>query len=180
MKKLLTLSIYFLSLHVVVGQEIDDRKLHFDSLYDELSLTTNDSSRVDVYNSLSSTHKFSRPDSGIYYGNRALALARIIGYSEAELQAMQNIILSYMTIGDHSKSARIASELRTLSRQRNHVFFEAQGEYNLGRENYILGNYTQSITQIKTARSIFDKNDLQQFVAITSSSLAETFIAMNE
>ena len=108
MKKILALSIYFLALHVVAGQYIDDRKVRFDSVYYELSMATNDSIRVDIYNSLSSMHKFSRPDSGIYYGNRALALARIIGYSEAELSVLPNIIWSYETIGDHSKSARLA------------------------------------------------------------------------
>lgn len=58
-----------------------------DSIRIEFLKATSDTSRVMGLAQLSDYYKFNRPDSAIFYGNKALRLAREINFPKGELMA---------------------------------------------------------------------------------------------
>lgn len=81
-----------------------------DSMHKELSVATADTTKIKIWTELSNVHKFSRPDSGIYYATKAISLSRSIGYVQVEVRALVWLSISYRTLGDHAKALRVSRE----------------------------------------------------------------------
>src|SRR5687768_9863014 len=100
MKKAITILFFLLA---VRSNSIAQEYLWRDSIMYKLSIGTHDTSRVLLWSELSSYYKNVLPDSGLFYGYKALALARQIKFPKGEVNSLRSIIFSQMSLGNYSK-----------------------------------------------------------------------------
>jgi hypothetical protein len=99
MKKVITIiAVLFVFQNIGVAQ--NSNKL--DSLKNVLSHTIQDSSRASIMNKISGDYRVNRPDSAIFYANKALLLARKINSPELKIFSMTNIALAQLYLGNES------------------------------------------------------------------------------
>lgn len=100
MKKILAIIIILLVVRSVSAAQ--DPLLQ--SIKQQWSVAGNDTSRVLALVEYCSYYKFKIPDSAMFYGAKALTLARQIEYPKGEIQAMNYIALSQSAFGNPAKA----------------------------------------------------------------------------
>ncbi|WP_243431580.1 ATP-binding protein [Algoriphagus lutimaris] len=145
-------------------------------IYNELRAATEDTTKVNVYIQLSNFHKFSRPDSGIFYASKALVLSRSINFVLGEVKALHQLSLSYQTLGDFTKALRICSEGLRIGEDLNENTMKAKFIMNQGNNSTMLGNFEEAIRLLHTANDLFQEANDQNFISINHSLLARAFL----
>ncbi|NVK49745.1 MAG: hypothetical protein HWE09_08240 [Cyclobacteriaceae bacterium] len=180
MKKLSFLLFCIFSSFFGMSQELSEpinRDPIYDSLLRELNNNLSDSSRVEVLVNLANYHKFSRPDSGIYYASKGLKMAQAIGYKEEELRVLHLLALSHRILGNAITSYRI--NLEGL-RKAEEYGSDLKGLFliNLGMNMESSLKYEESLEYYKKANDAFYKANNQNFLSITSANLGRTHSAL--
>jgi two-component system NtrC family sensor kinase len=172
MKKIFFLAIcWFISLQgISQGFRKTDFVLEYQDLIKGRNSDKNDTTKVLVLNNLANRHKFSRPDSGIYYATKALELAQALSLKEEELFALQSLELSYITLGNYITAHRIGLEGL---RKAEEYSTGHQGWFltNLGTEMHYNLNYEASLDYFQKAYKEFTRINNQRFVPIASAYL---------
>jgi two-component system NtrC family sensor kinase len=182
MRYLLILSLVIGMAFPILGQDFTyEYRNYGDSLYRKLELAPADTAKVILWTQLGNFHKFSRPDSGIYYSSKAISLSRSIGYLKGEAMALHNLSVSYSTLGDHNKAVRISRQELKIAEQ-----LEDQGEIiaftnlNLGLNFFHLGDLKSSAEYYREAISLFLANENFNLIAISKANLSRTLNKMNQ
>ncbi len=114
----LALSLLLLT-HSVLGQliiqDVDSASLQRQQeVYEELVAmkqeARDDSSRIQVWNHFANFFKQRRPDSAVYYGNKALVLSRETGNKEEEIWAITYLVLAHLELGNDAKAMQLCLE----------------------------------------------------------------------
>jgi two-component system NtrC family sensor kinase len=179
MKKLLVLIIFLISGQLSFGQE--DQIIHwYDSIQSKLRGPTTEMERVDLWSQSANFHKFSRPDSGIFYSTKALALARKIAYSKGELQALHYLGLSHQTLRNDYASLKVNLETLRISREVNDKEIEGKIMLTLGEIYFNSGDFEKSQDYFRKSYSIFKSIGLPAFEAITGSWVGRTWMVIGK
>ena len=177
MKKLITLITVFLAFQIM---GIAQNSSELDSLRYELSIAKNDSSRAHLMTRISDFYRANRPDSAIFYANKALILARNINSPELEVEALALSTLVQIYIGNDSKALQLnleaikIAELNTLIVKRPGLFMQT------GRIYEMSGNYSKALNEYRKAKTISDANNYVFFVVLAPARMAEMFLYMNQ
>ena len=133
-----------------------------------------DSTRLKTLNNLANYHKFSRPDSGIYYATKGLEFAREIGDKEQELKALSFLSLSYSSLGNTISGYRISLEGL---RKAEEYDSDQKGLFlmHMGRVMLNIRNFDASIDYIKKANEEFYRVDNEPFISVSFGNLARAF-----
>lgn len=151
-----------------------------DSLRHELTNATHDTTRMIVLIDLSSSLRFNRPDSAIYYANKGLILSRKFNKPELELDAMINIQQSYITLGNESSALKVnleakkLIEINSLTRQKIEVPAQSALIYRMSN------NYAKALNSNRTVISLADSTNTRFWKIVGRSFLALTFLDMNQ
>ena len=144
---------------------------------EELSLdrsqrsASEDSSTVISWNQLANSHKFARPDSGIYYASKALELARSISYSEGELWALVWLALSHQTFENYTLSAQVNLEGLRKAEKWDKPYLTSIFLMDLGICYLRSANYERALLYSQRAYSAFRSLESIQFSAISASTI---------
>ena len=181
MRQLLIISLFVVTSYHGFGQTVmNEFKAFGDSLYKELRVATADTTKIKIWTQLANFHKFTRPDSGIYYATRALALSRSIAYFEEETTTLIHLSLSYTTLGDHAKALRISREELSLAERMNDAEAMSFAYLGLGSNYYNLGNLKASAEFYSKAYSLFRENKDFNFMAISGAHLSRSLFELNQ
>ena len=151
-----------------------------DSLRHELTIATNDSSRAHFMNRISNYYRANRPDSAIFYANKALILARYINSPELEIGTLGLITLVQIYIGNDSKALQLnleaikIAELNALIVKRPDLFMQS------GRIYEMSGNYSKALNEYRKAKTIADSINNIFFMVLAPARIAEMFLYMNQ
>jgi len=88
------------------------------SLYG-LDTARQDSTRVLLTSELAGYYKYYLPDSALFYGYKALELARHIKFARGEVSAMYYILFAHMVLGNDSKALQICLQALKLAEKNN-------------------------------------------------------------
>jgi two-component system, NtrC family, sensor kinase len=148
-----------------------------DSLQRELANAKYDSTRIKVMLEFSNVYKFSKPDSAMYYANRAFKLAKSVNLVQYEVNALENIILTQIAIGNDSKALQASLQALKIS-EKNHLRNDMALSYGLLGTIYLQSNkYDIAISNYKTSIQIFDSIQDEPLSSLTRAYLAEAFLA---
>lgn len=137
------------------GQNIDPKEWYENAL--RISRPNrDDTSKVIGWTDLANYHKFKRPDSGIYYANKAILLARRIRLHEQELSALNFLALSYATLGNNTKALKIDLEGLKKSEEYGLKYAEADFRIGMGSRYAQLGKYDDAIAYQRRAQILYD------------------------
>ena len=147
---------FLLALICRVGFAQNVSLLQTDSLKHELSIAKNDTNRVLIMANLVEAYRWSKPDSGILYGQQALSIAKRIKFLRGEATALICISVIQRELGNLPKALEIALKGLQIA-QKNHFDQEEVlgyiriGNIYLASKNYYkaLNYYFQSEKKLK-------------------------------
>ena len=101
-----------------------------DRLRHELAIATHDTSRVLLLARLCGGYKLVRPDSALFYGSRALALARKINFPNGEVATMRRLSVTHRNLGNDSKELQIILQALKIAEKHNFIDHTAIAKNN--------------------------------------------------
>jgi tetratricopeptide (TPR) repeat protein len=173
MKKSFTITIILLAItHNTIAQDSD-----LTNLRHNLSVAKDDTSRVLAMNEFSNYYKFIKPDSALMYGYKALALAREIKFHNGEFEALIQLIISQIHLGNNSKALQLIFQAEKIantgSEKANYIFFRA-AIYENSKD------YIKALNLYKEAKRFYDSiNDLS-LSPIVQSAMGAMYLEMHQ
>ncbi|MCK5370892.1 MAG: hypothetical protein KAQ62_20150, partial [Cyclobacteriaceae bacterium] len=173
------LFIYLLSIGCY-GQQITlesqiEGLANYKELHHLLSTSAKDTSRVNILNQLSHFHKFQYPDSGIYYGSTALALARTVEFHPGELAALHVVALSHRTLRNYSKALQIDLEGLRLAEKYNVKSYQGIFLFNLGIIYNQLGDYKNGLIYLRNSVPILTSTYNDRLSILAENWMGKTY-----
>jgi two-component system NtrC family sensor kinase len=150
-----------------------------DSLKNELSIATNDTSRTMLMAELCQYYKWNKPDSALYYGNKAVALARRINFPKAELRALEGIVLTHLAIGNESKALQGNLEAFKIAEKNFDLENKIRFLHHFGSLYSHSKDYTKALSYFKESKNLADSLN-SWFYVIAQSNMAKMFLKMNQ
>ena len=134
-----------------------------DSLKEELFLAEQDTSIVQVLNSLAESYWTSKYDSGIFYAKNSLLIARKANYKLGEFHSLITLSLASAVIGDMVRGYQYSSMAINLAKELTNQKLLSKAYAAYGEVLSSTGKYQEAILAINTAIST-DKEDERQLL----------------
>jgi signal transduction histidine kinase len=177
MKKAITILFFLLA---VRSNSIAQEYLWRDSIMYKLSIGTHDTSRVLLWSELSNYYKNVLPDSGLFYGYKALALARQIKFPKGEVNSLRSIIFSQTSLGNYSKALLANFEALKIAERNNLINDKALFLAVFGQIYHQLQDYTKALDWYKKSKAIFDSLHDYTLSALQQNFIGESYLLMNQ
>ena len=150
-----------------------------DSFRIEFSNATSDTSRVMGLAQLSDYYKFNRPDSSIFYGNKALRLAREINFPKGELMAYQPLVVTYIKLGNISKALQLNLQAIKIA-ERNNLKQELAGKLLLmGNVFSLSGNYRIALDYYRQSKTLADSIRYVAWSIMSEGLIGASYLNLN-
>ena len=174
MKRFILLIILFIASTIGFAQN----KLT-DSLKYLLSLSKEDTTRVLTIAELGLQFRNSNPDSSIYYGQKALALARQLKFQRGEALALSNVGLAMREKGDLSGALELEIQALQIAEENNYVHESAFGLRRIGLVYMDLRNYSVALNYLYRALHKHESVQYMRGIAIEHMNLGMTYEYMD-
>ncbi len=152
---------------------------HTDSLHRQFFVVKNDTNRVWVLAELCSNFRYSNTDSSIFYGEKALSLARKIKFLRGEANTLNRLSLTFTGIGDFPKALELQYSALKISEDNNFQLEKAACLRRMGFVYTDLKNYSKAIGLFLTALKIDSTIKNKGGVAIAYNNLGLLYQATN-
>jgi tetratricopeptide (TPR) repeat protein len=181
MKKIIT-AIFFLIMIQSTGyaQDLNAESGWRDDALHGLDTAKQDSSRVLLMASLAGYYKFYSPDSSLFYGYKALALARQIKFPQGEVNALGAIYFGQLALGNDSKA--LETTLRGLKiAERNNLandkaFFLCALSHVYSR----VKDYAKALDLSRKSKALSDSLHDSTLSVMEQNYIGETYLMMNQ
>ena len=145
-----------------------------------LDTAKQDTSRVLLIAELANYYKFQLPDSALFYGYKALTLARKIKFPKGELAALQMIMITQFQLGNDSRALQVTLEGLKIAEKNNLVNDKATLMSSLGFVYYRVKNYTKGLSLFRESMALFDSLQNYTFVAFMENNIGEVYLTLNQ
>jgi two-component system NtrC family sensor kinase len=136
-----------------------------DSLKNAIAIAKQDTSRVRLLYQLIGSYRFNRPDSAIYYGIKALALARKINFPVGEVALMRYIAVSHITLGNYSKAMQLDLEAIRLAEENGLLFDKIVLLGHIGSIYLNSGDFSEALRYYRASASLADSARSHNWIA---------------
>ena len=150
-----------------------------DSLRQLVARTPPDTSRVLLLLKLAYTYRASRPDSTVRQVQRALRLARQLGFGKGEGRALNMAGASLRERGELPKAFAHQLEALRLARAHHDPEGEAISLNGLGNICFDLRQYRQAINHYKESKGVFERLNLTHWVAGALTNIGSCYEKMD-
>ncbi len=150
-----------------------------DSLKYLLSLSKEDTTRVLTIAELGLQFRNSNPDSSIYYGQKALVLARQLKFQRGEALALSNVGLAMREKGDLSGALELEIKALQIAEENNYVHESAFGLRRIGLVYMDLRNYSVALNYLYRALHKHESVQYMRGIAIEHMNLGMTYEYMD-
>lgn len=144
------------------------------------SIANHDTTRALLLAELSNYHKYIRPDSGLFYGYKALEFARQIKFPKAEVEAMLMIAITQITLGNDAKALQINLQGNKVAEENNMPEERASLLTQLGIIYNRSKNYEKALNSFKESMRLFELVHDLPFFSNAQSNIGETCLLMNQ
>jgi signal transduction histidine kinase len=151
-----------------------------DTIDHKWSTVTHDTSRALLLAELGNYYKFKRPDSGLIYLHKALALARRIKFPKAEVKAMTNIGITHIALGNDAKALHVNLQATKIAEENN---LPGDKMWLLGQFGIIYSrskNYSKALSFFRESMTLSDSLGDFGFYAFAQGSMSGTYLLMNQ
>ena len=149
-------------------------------IMEKLAMAENDTSRVQLMVEICNTYKFNRPDSALFYGNKAIALARKINYPEGEVSAREMIMLTQMVLGNYPNALKTTLQALKIAERNNFLFHKAILLYQLGSIYNQSKNYNKALEYFRESINLFNSLHDVTFPSLVQALMGDAFFMMNQ
>ena len=149
-----------------------------DSLRRELAIARNDTSIALIQADLCNSYKFFKPDSALFFGQRALTLSRQIHFPKAEANALYNLAVTSNATGNQSQALTLQLKCLKVSENYGLTVQKQTALTQLGNYYRSPGSYPKSIYYLIRALKTSDVSSEAR--ALTLANLISTYLAINK
>jgi signal transduction histidine kinase len=176
MKKSLAIIVILLFIPCIgVTQDVN-----IDSIKHELSVAGDDTSRVNALNGYCIHYRFRSPDSTVFYGAKALTLARQIKFPKGEIRVMGDMALTQLSLGNLAKALQIVLAAIKIA-EKNHLILEKAQQLHLqGSISKQSKNYEKALNLYMESKNVFDSIHNTSFFALAQTNIGDTYLKLNQ
>ena len=145
-----------------------------------LDTARQDTTRVLATAELANYYKFHLPDSSLFYGYKALELARQIKFAKGEVKALEAMTLTLTTLGNDSKALQMTLQGLKIAEENNLVNDKADLLIILGIIYNGVKNHTKALDFLRKSKALSDSLHDQPLSIIARNNLAETYLMLNQ
>jgi tetratricopeptide (TPR) repeat protein len=145
-----------------------------------LNMATEDSIRVLLMAELSAYYNARSPDSSLFYGYKALALARQIKFPKGEVAALEKIYQGHIFLGNDSKALEITLGGLKIAERYNLIENEAFFLSALSRIYKGVKNYTKALDLSRKSKALYDSLHDLTMSGFVQNSIGETYLMLNQ
>jgi len=131
-------------------------------------------------NDLGNQYKLVKPDSAIYYANKAVLLANSINFPRGEVNALILIILANNAIGNDAKALEINLRAIKIAEKNNLNLEKAQLYSLLGRLYQESNNYEKALSLFRQSMTISDSLHSSHFSGMFRTDIARLYLLMDK
>jgi len=176
MKKIITV-IFFLLVIQRAGHAQDPEA---DSILHSLDTARQDTDRVKQMTCLAEHYKYHLPDSALFYGYKAVALARQIKFPEGEVEALAYITMTQMEVGNHAKALEITLRGLIIAEKNNLVNAKAFFLSALAHIYSEAKNYGKALNKFREAKALYDFLLDSTSATVQQGFIGETYLMLNQ
>ena len=125
-------------------------------------------------------YKYKKPDSGLYYCYKGLALSNEIKFGLGQARALLLIGITQLVLGNEHKALQVNHQAAKIVEENNLIFEKATHKFQLGMVNVMTKNYPNALRLFKEQRHVFDSLRIHDFAVNAQSVIAETYLLMNQ
>ena len=186
MKKVLAILFLLFVVWTGLAQDIDNKRvdslsnLWKNAIMHALDTVTQDTERALAWIELGNYYKFRKPDSGLFYCYKGLALSKEIKFATGEVRALQLIGITQIMLGNEPKALQINRQAIRIAEEYNMIYEKSVLQTQLGLINVRSKNYANALRLFKEQMRLFDSlRDLSYSVNV-QSLIGETHLLMNQ
>jgi len=129
--------------------------------------------KVEVLNGLAKEYFFRQPDISLEYGQKALALACKLGYTEGTMYALKNIGIAYYFTAYYDKALYYYTEALKIAQENHNRRAEADCMNNIAMIYVNLEEYDTALHYYRDALKIFEEINDQRGKAVSLNNIGE-------
>lgn len=154
------------------------RQHYIDSLKERLS-TADDRTQIAIYNNLSWSYKFSKPDLSLSYGLKALKLNEQIGDPELKAISLNRVGAARIQLGELNEALEALLKGLTICNTYNYQKILSTTLRQIGEVYQAQGNTSMALNNYYNSLGLADSLNIPILKARTSSKIAEVFLTFN-
>ena len=174
-------SILFLLILLFTKSHVLAQSTKVDSLLSRLKTAKEDTNKINLLNQLSYSYRNRQPDSGLFYGEAAMALAKKLKWKEGMANAYNCIGNNYYSLSDAPKASDNYKQALTIYQQLNDKQQVAQSLNNIGTVYlYLLSDYLTALDYHEKARKLFEQLNYKPGLATNAGNLAIIYESLGD
>jgi two-component system, NtrC family, sensor kinase len=177
MKKTIVLFVFF---SMIWNPGFAQDESFVDSLKQKLATASQDTTRVKLMNELSNHYKFDRPDSTLFYGYKAVTLARQINFPSGEALAMAFICVAQRTLGNDAKALELILKSIKFDEKHNLIQDKALLLHQLGSIYSNSKNYVKALSLYRESKRLSDSLHNINFSVLSLSEIGNVYLNMDQ
>jgi tetratricopeptide (TPR) repeat protein len=146
----------------------------------QLALANHDTSHVLAWAELGNYYKYKKPDSGLFYLNKALALARQIEFARGQVEAMLHIAVTQITLGNEANALRANLQANKIAEKNKLIEYKVVLLVQLGIIYYRSQNYKKALSSFRETMKLADLVHDSAYYALAQTSMGETYLELNQ
>jgi two-component system NtrC family sensor kinase len=175
--------IFILFLLILQFKHATAQTTYKDSLQQQLSIATDDTSRVLIWEQLSKYYSLVQPDSGIYYGQKVVELSQRIKYRYGEALGFYRIAYSLVIEGSFAKALQLSFTSLGLAEQLtyNKSYVLSLVHYEMGVLNMLTNNHRLALTDLNLSLKYGEQSGkINEVFYTTFSEISAVYLKMNK
>lgn len=150
-----------------------------DSLQQALKQEEKDTSRVLLLNALSRNYVYSRPDTALLLGQRALILARNTNFAKGEALSLSRIAVVFWITGNYPKALQLSLEALKKAEAAKDQRLILKIISNLGGTYSTQGDYPQALTYLRKCLTLAKSQKDETSVLVSLINIGDVYEKLN-
>jgi len=162
------------------SHEAATAKRSFPNAKRDISITTLDTNGVRALVAECINLEYTNTDSSLYYGQRALNLARKINYPKGEANALIEIGINQVSLNNFSTAVKVILNAKQIAEKNNLLEEQANVFEKMGVVYDGMNDYRKSLNYFKQSLSLFNSVHDKVMPVSVNFGIAGVFLEMNE
>ena len=150
------------------------------SIDSQWAMVSHDTSRALLLAETANYYKFKKPDSGLFYAYKALALARQINFPKAHAIALQFIGITQITLGNDAKALQIILQAAKIAEENNLIGIKAVNLLQQGIIHSRSRDYAKALALFRQSMILADSVGYADYYTAAQNLIAEIYFMTNQ
>jgi two-component system, NtrC family, sensor kinase len=153
---------------------------YLDSLKHQLSICKEDTSRILIMAELCNIYRSSKPDTALFYGEKAINMAQSLNFSKGLVRAIAQVGNVYTNIGNLPKALKMQYSAIQIAEENKLLYEEASLFGSVASIYAVLKNYPKTLNYFRKSKQIYELYQDKRNIAFMDMNLGSAFDNLNQ